>query len=249
MPVLKLGATQIHYELQGKGYPVFLLAPGFLSSRIERWRRDPSKPDQPQDFLDPIPPLAEHFKVIALDIRNAGASRGPVGPTDSWNTYISDYLALIDYVGAEKVHVMGACIGVSFAFALAAFRPGLVSALVLQNPIGLHENREMIDSEFNAWAKQVVQFPEVDAANVPGFHQRMFGNDFLFAVSRDFVRSCKLPIMLLPGNDTMHPKAISAEIADLAPHAEIVDPWKGPQYKQMSMDRIADFLIRNEPKA
>ena len=180
---------------------------------------------------------------------NAGASRGPVGPNDSWQTYIADYMVLIDSVGVKKIHVMGACIGVSFAFGLAHARPGLVSSLGLQNPIGLHENHAMIDSEFGAWAKQAETFPEVDAKNIPGLRRRMFGNDILFAVSREFVRSCKLPIMLLPGSDTMHPKAISEEIARLAPHTEVVNPWKGSQYKQMAVDRVVEFLMRNTPKA
>ena len=51
---------------------------------------------------------------------------------------------------------MGACIGVSFALALAQARPGLVSALVLQNPIGLAGgNRAALDAEFGKWADEV----------------------------------------------------------------------------------------------
>ncbi len=247
MPELQVGDARITYEEYGSGYPVFLIAPGFLSSRMERWRINPAKPDVPQDFLNPVDHLADRFRLITLDVRNAGASRAPVGPTDSWHSYVADFLGLVDHLGIGQMHVMGACIGVSFAFALAAARPGLVSALVLQNPIGLHENRAAIDGEFDAWAKTAATFPEVDAAALPGLHQRLFGNDFLFAVSRDFVGSCKLPILLMGGSDTMHPKAISAEIARLAPQSEIVDPWKGPQYKQAAMDRVREFLIRTQP--
>lgn len=249
MPELKLGAARIHYEVYGQGYPVFLLAPGFLSSRIERWSHNPAKPGQPQDFLDPIPALSDRFQLITVDVRNAGASRGPVAATDSWETYVNDFLAVIDHVGAKRLHVMGACIGVTFAFALAQARPGMVSALVLQNPIGLSGNRNAIDGEFDAWAQTAATYPEVDAANLPGLHERMFGNDFLFAVSRDFVASCTLPMLLLPGSDTMHPKAVSEEIASLAPQIEVVSPWKGEPHKQAALDRVRAFLIANEPKA
>ncbi|MEJ8571543.1 alpha/beta hydrolase [Microbaculum marinum] len=247
MPKLQIGGSRIHYEEYGSGYPVFLLAPGFLSSRIERWSVNPANPGQPQAFLSPIDGLSDRFRLLALDIRNAGESRGPVGPTDSWDTYVEDFLGVIDHLGIERLHVMGACIGVTFAFALAEARPGLVSALVLQNPIGLHGNRQNIDDEFAAWAEAAKDYPEVDAANLPGFHQRLFGNDFLFGVSREFVASCDLPILLMPGSDTMHPQAISEEIAALAPQTEIVDPWKGDDHKHEAMDKVRDFLVRHQP--
>ena len=36
----------------------------------------------------------------------------------------------------------------------------------------------------------------------------MFGNDFVFSVSRDFVRRWPLPLYLQPGDDLPHPAAI-----------------------------------------
>src|SRR5262249_55694520 len=173
MPILVLAESRIHYETHGDGYPVLLFAPGFLSSRIERWRTNPARPGVPQDFLDPIEGLSSEFRTIALDIRNAGESRGAVGPSDSWQSYTADHLALLDHLGVTRCHVMGACIGVSFALALAQARPGLVSALVLQNPIGLsNRNRDALAAEFNVWADQAKNFPGVDANSLPDFNRR-----------------------------------------------------------------------------
>src|SRR5258707_13195223 len=163
MPFLPIPDGQIHYEVHGSGYPVLLFAPGFLSSRIERWRTNPARPGVPQDFLDPIATLASRFTLIALDIRNAGRSRGKIGPDADWRAYTADHLALLDHLDIARCHVMGACIGVSFALALAEARPGLVSAMVLQNPIGLSaRNRAALDGEFAAWVEQVKGFPEID---------------------------------------------------------------------------------------
>src|SRR5882724_944665 len=160
MSTLELANSSIHYQLRGDGYPVLLFAPGFLSSRMERWRTNPARPGVPQDFLDPIEGLSPDFRTIALDIRNAGESRGTVGPNDGWASYTADHLALLDHLGVKRCHVMGACIGVSFALALAERRPGLVSALVLQNPIGLSvRNRAALTAEFDIWANQVKDFP------------------------------------------------------------------------------------------
>jgi pimeloyl-ACP methyl ester carboxylesterase len=246
MPVLKVPSGEIHYEEYGSGYPVLLFAPGFLSSRIERWRTNPARPGVPQDFLDPIAALSPRFRVVALDVRNAGASRVAIGPDDDWESYTSDHIALVDYLGIEKCHVMGACIGVSFAFALAQARRALVTALVLQNPIGLAGNRDAIDAEFDKWAREVDEWPHVDANLLPGLKGRLFGGDFIFSVSRQFVRECTIPILLMPGDDVMHPFEISAELAK-APRVELVTPWKGPERREYAMRRIQDFLIDHQP--
>jgi len=249
MSTLALAESRIHYEVSGDGYPVLLFAPGFLSSRIERWRTNPARPGVPQDFLDPIEGLSPAFRTVALDIRNAGESRGAVGANDSWGSYTADHLALLDHLGIARCHVMGACIGVSFALALAQARPGLVSALVLQNPIGLSSrNREALTAEFNVWAAQAKSFSGIDAAALADFNRRLFGNDFLFAVSRNFVASCEIPMLIMPGDDLVHPAEISAEIAALAPHAETLAPWKGAAHKEDAMRRVREFFVAHRPQ-
>ena len=250
MPMLERSDSKIHYEVHGHGYPILLFAPGFLSSRIERWCTNPAKPGVPQDFLDPIPVLAPHFRLIVHDVRNAGQSRGSAGPRDGWRSYVEDAGALLDHLQVTRCHVMGACIGVTFAFALAQARPGLVTALVLQNPIGLGDNarnRAAIDGEVAQWIEQVEGFPELQRDELEAFGKRMFAGDFLFAVPRDFLASCRIPMLLMPGDDTMHPEEVSAEILRLAPQTQRVMPWKGALYKEQAMQRAKDFFIANTP--
>jgi pimeloyl-ACP methyl ester carboxylesterase len=249
MSTLELADSSIHYELRGEGYPVLLFAPGFLSSRMERWRTNPARPGVPQDFLDPIEGLSADFATIALDIRNAGQSRGTAGPADGWHSYTADHLALIDHLGITRCHVMGACIGVSFALALAQARPGLVSAMVLQNPIGLSSrNRDALDKEFGIWADQVKDFPGIEASRLPDFNRRLFGGDFLFAVAQEFVAACDVPMLIMPGDDLVHPAEISAELAQLAPNAETLTPWKGAQHKENAMRRVREFFLAHAPR-
>lgn len=247
MPFLTVPGGQIHYEVTGEGYPVLLFAPGFLSARIERWRTNPARPGVAQDWVDPIPVLSPHFKVVALDVRNAGASRVAIGPADDWTAYTADHLALLAHLGITRCHVMGACIGVSFAYALAEAQPGLVSALVLQNPIGLAGNRDVVQGEYDQWAAQVATWPGVDAALLPALGQRMFGGEFLFSVSRDFVASCDLPTLLMPGDDRMHPTEISADIAKLSPRVEVLSSWKGAGHRDDAIRRVEEFFIAHRP--
>jgi pimeloyl-ACP methyl ester carboxylesterase len=245
MPFLDIPGGRLHYEVQGDGYPVLLFAPGFLSSRIERWRTNPARPGVPQDWLDPIGALSGRYRMIALDVRNAGESRGGLCPGDDWASYTADHLALLDHLGVARCHVMGACIGVSFAYALAAARPNFVSAMVLQNPIGLSSvNREALDQEFDKWAAEVRGWPGVDERQLPGFRHRMFGGDFIFSVSRDFVAHCAIPTLLMPGDDLVHPAEVSADIAR-APGVEMLAPWKGITLREGAMQRVGEFLARH----
>jgi len=249
VPDLAVTGGHIHYEVHGRGYPVLLFAPGFLSSRIERWSTNPARPGVAQDWLDPIAELSSEFRLIALDVRNAGRSRATIGPDDDWVAYTSDHLALIDHLAIERCHVMGACIGVSFALAIAKARPGLVSALVLQNPIGLSDtNRSALDHEFDLWVEGVRSWPNIDERLLPGFRQRMFGGDFIFSVSREFVRSCAIPMLLMPGDDLVHPAEVSADLAR-APKVDVFAPWKGPHYRDAAMESLRAFFRAHRPEA
>lgn len=244
MPILELDDATIHYEEYGSGYPVLMFAPGFLSSRIERWWTNPAKPGVPQAWADPIPVLSPHFRLIALDVRNAGQSRGRVAADHDWRTYTRDHLALLAHLGVRRCHVFGACIGVSFAMDLAVAQPDMVSALVLQNPIGLDAgNRAAIEEEFDHWVRQVSGWENIDENVLPAFGRNMFGGDFLFSVSREDMRECRAPVLLMPGDDLVHSPETSADIAKLAPQVEVLEDWKGPEFRDEAARQVGDFLI------
>ena len=247
MPYLDIPDGSLYYEAHGDGFPVLLFAPGFLSSRIERWSTNPAKPGVPQDWLDPVPALRDRFQLIELDVRNAGRSRAKLLPTDDWETYTDDFLRLVDHLGVARFHAFGACIGVSFALSVAKRRPDAVASLVLQNPIGLSDtNRAALDAEFDKWTDEVRGWPNIDPAQLEGFRRRMFGGDFIFSVSRDFVRHCPIPMFLMPGNDLVHAANCSEDIAH-APNVEVLMPWKGLALRDGAMQRVREFLIRHTP--
>ena len=223
MPFLDIAGGKLHYDVQGDGYPVLLFAPGFLSSRIERWRTNPARPGVPQDWLDPIAASCPDRSGRSHWTCATRASRArSFAPATTGRRTRQTILHCSIISASRDVHVMGACIGVSFAYALAAARPELVSALVLQNPIGLSSvNRQALDQEFDKWAAEVRGWPGVEERNMPGFRQRMFGGDFIFSVSREFVARCTIPALLMPGDDLVHPAEVSADIAR-APQVEVL---------------------------
>jgi hypothetical protein len=143
---------------------------------------------------------------------------------------------------------MGGCIGVSFALALEKARPGTVSAQVLQNPIGLSEiNRLTVDAEIAHWASGLLGRPDVDQKLLDEAGKRMFETDFIFSVSRDDAARGNVPTLLMPGDDKMHPASVSADIARLT-NAEVLTPWKGPDYRDAASLRARDFLLEHTPE-
>ncbi len=242
MPTFKRANVSIYYEEYGTGYPILLFAPGGMRSSIEFWANSP---------FDPTKELAADFRVIAMDQRNAGKSSGPITADDGWHTYTGDHIALLDHLGIKNCHVMGGCIGGSYSLGMIEAAPQRVSAAILQNPIGLSpRNREMFFAMFDGWAQALkADRPKLTDAALRQFRDRMYGTDFVFNVSREFVRSCKTPMLILSGNDDYHPKETSKEIAALAPNAELVENWKTPDVIGATVKRVREFLISHMPKS
>jgi hypothetical protein len=76
----------------------------------------------------------------------------------------------------------------------------------------------------------------------------MYGNgDFVFTVSRDFVRACQTPVLILPDDVSAHPYAVAMEAARLAPNAQVsLYPWKEPpELMPLAIRHIRMFLEAN----
>ena len=249
MPVLERDGAQIHYEVYGEGYPLMLFAPGGMHSVAQMWRRSPGAPDRPLPWFDPTSRLADEFQVIAMDQRNAGASTATVSPTDGWASFTADHLALLDHLGLERTHVMGGCIGSSYCLSMCRLAPDRVSAAVLQNPIGLSaDNGDKFLSMFDQWAEELAAGRgDVTAEALQGMRHNMFDGEFVFSVGRDFVRNCPVPLLVLAGNDDFHPRPVAEEIAALAPTAELVLDWSGPDRYEATLARVRGFLLSHTP--
>ena len=153
MPIFKRPDAEINYEVHGTGFPLLLFAPGGLRSELAYWRQSPSNPSAPPPWMNPMADLAARFTVIGMDQRNAGSSRGAVTETHGWHTYAGDHLALMDHLGHRRFAVMGGCIGSTYCLTLCELAPERIAAAVLQNPIGLHENRDTWDEAVSGFAK------------------------------------------------------------------------------------------------
>jgi pimeloyl-ACP methyl ester carboxylesterase len=225
MPFFTSGDVNIHYQEFGSGFPVLLFAPGLMRSSADRWDNTDLKPREV---------LAEGYRIIAMDQRNAGKSTAPIKATDGWHAYADDAIGLLDHLGLDRVAFWGRCIGPSFAMKVIermGAQANRVTALIDHAPIGLNAiNRGHYMYGFYQWAEELPKgtFKEpvsVDAA-CAAFCENMFGSDFVFSVNREYVRTLQIPTLVLPGRDLAHPEEVAVETAQLAPHTEMRMGWQ-----------------------
>ena len=239
MAVFRVDNTVLHYYAYGAGFPVLLFAPGGMRSAASFW-------DNAE--WHPVTALAQHFRVIAMDQRNAGSSTAPVSGDDGWSTYTNDHIALLDHLGIEKTHLIGGCIGGPYCMGVIERAPERVAAAVLQQPIGNDgNNREPFFSMFDQWADDLrPAMPSVSEEAWASFRANMFDQPFLYNVSREFVAACQTPLLVLMGDDAFHPESISREIAELAPNARLVERWKNPA-ADGTEETVRAFLQEHTP--
>jgi pimeloyl-ACP methyl ester carboxylesterase len=241
------GPVRIHYEETGSGFPLLLIAGGGLNSTISGL----SNP------FNTIQEFKGEYRCIASDLRNAnnGQSSGPLEIDRPWDSYADDHLGVMDHLGIDKFMVMGFCIGGPFIWNLLKRAPNRVVAAVLAQPSGWRPEMPTLNYETNmtGWGPQLVERrPEITMEMVDKFLTKMYKNvDFVFTVTRDFVRNCQTPVLILPDDIPAHPYAVAMEAAMLAPKAEVsMFPWKEPKERiPLAVRQIRSFLRAHRPAA
>lgn len=138
-----LNGADFYYEIAGSGSPLVLIHAGICDSRM--WDAQ-------------VAPLAEHYQVIRYDMRGYGQTE----PVDLPYAHFEDLHALLDHLGLEQVHLVGASQGGSTALDFAIAYPERVRSLtiVCSEPGGyedLDETGEPIEEEIPENWDQIVE--------------------------------------------------------------------------------------------
>jgi pimeloyl-ACP methyl ester carboxylesterase len=246
MPFYEKGSVRIHYEEAGAGFPLLLIAGGGLNSTIAGLTNP----------FDAIGEFKREFRCIASDLRNAngGQSSGPLEIDRPWDSFADDHLGVMDHLGIQKFMVMGFCIGGPFIWNLLRRAPDRIVAAVLAQPSGFRPEMPTLfyDTNMSGWGPEFVKRrPDVTMETVNKFLTKMYRTnpDFVFTVTRDFVRSCQTPVLILPDDIPAHPYAVAMEAAMLAPKAEVsIFPWKEPKERiPLAIRQIRSFLRAHRP--
>ena len=246
MSFYERGPVRIHYEEAGSGFPLLLIPGGGLNSTIAALR----------DPFDAVGEFKSEYRCIFSDLRNAngGQSSGPLEIERPWDSFTDDHIGLMDHLRIDKFMVMGFCIGGPFIWNLLKRAPDRVVAAVLAQPSGFR--KEMPDlfyqNNIQGWGPELIKRrPDITMEMVEKFLTKMYRTnpDFVFTVTRDFVRHCQTPVLILPDDIAAHPYAVAMEAAMLAPKAEVsIFPWKEPKERiPLAVRQIHSFLKAHRP--
>ena len=243
MPFYEKGAVRICYEETGSGFPLLVIAGGGLNSTIAGLKGSSSP-------FNPLEEFKGEYRCIASDLRNAngGQSTGPLEIDRPWDAYADDQLGLMDHLGIDKFMVLGFCIGGPFIWNLLKRAPNRIVAAVLAQPSGSRpEMRDLFyDNNMKGWGPPLTaKRPEISMDVVDKYLTKMFrSSDFVYTATRDFVRNCQTPVLILPDDAPPHPFAVAMECAMLAPKSEVsMYPWKEPKERiPLAVRQVHSFL-------
>ncbi len=249
MPFYEKDNVRIRYEEAGSGFPLLVTPGGGLNSRVSNW---------PTAVFNAMEVFKHNFRCITMDQRNAngGESSGPVPADDPWGAFADDQLGLMDHLGIRHFLFMGYCIGGCFAMKLIERAPDRVVAAVLCQTVGHRDDDPdvMYRSGRDVWAPEfLARRPDVTMATIEKYLHNLYRAqpDFVYSVSRDFARSCRTPLLVMPDDTPAHPLQASMAVAHLAPRAEVtVFPWKEPpELKARTIEQVTAFLRKHTTTA
>jgi pimeloyl-ACP methyl ester carboxylesterase len=197
------------------------------------------------------------YRCVAADLRNAnpGQSTGPLEIDRPWDSHSDDQLGLMDHLGIDKFAVLGFCVGGPIIWNLLERAPDRVVAAVLAQPSGFRpeEPDRSYEGNMSGWGPELVRRrPDISMEMVDAFLTKMYRNvDFVYSATRDFVRNCQTPVLILPDDSPPHPYAVAMEAAMLAPKAEVsMFPWKEPPERiPLAVRQIRSFLRAHRPNS
>jgi len=247
MPHFENGPVRIRYEEAGSGFPILVMPGGGLNSRVSNWQT------AVYNFFDTF---KNDYHVVTMDQRNAnqGESSGPLDTTNPWGAFADDQLGLMDHLGVREFIALGCCIGGPFVLKLMQRAPQRVVAGVLCQPVG-HRPEDpdvMYRSGRDVWGPELMsRRPELSKAQIEAYLQALYrvNPDFVYSVSRDFVRNCRTPMLVMPDDVPAHTYQVCEDILSLAPNAEAtIYPWKDtPELKETAVDQVRAFLRAHQP--
>jgi pimeloyl-ACP methyl ester carboxylesterase len=248
MPFSEKGDVRIRYEEASSGFPLFLIPGGGLNSTIAFFTGNAP--------CNAIEEFTDEYRCLTMDLRhaNGGQSSGPLEIDRPWDAYADDQLGLMDHRGIGEFLVLGFCIGGPFILHLMNRAPERLVASVLAQPSGFRP--EMPDlcyhNHITGWGPALcARRPEITMEMGDAFLNKMYraNADFVFTVTREFVRSCQTPILVLPDDVPAHPYAVAMEVVRLAPKAAVrLSPWKDPKdLIPQAVQHVREFLRKHRP--
>jgi pimeloyl-ACP methyl ester carboxylesterase len=171
------GGVQIAYSVSGKGEPVVLIH-GLFSSAWMNW-----------EMPGTVKLLAEHYQVVALDVRGHGRSGKPKEEDAYGVKMAEDVVRLMDHLKIEKAHIAGYSMGGMIAMKVMVVHPERVLSGALGGMGWMREGSFLQ----GFWEK----LGGGDGSAAPLLAMRSFGK---LAVTEEDLKGIKMPVTVLVGD-------------------------------------------------
>ena len=119
MERVKVNGVELEYEVRGTGEPIVLLHGGLLCDENTPLAKEPA--------------LTDHFTVLNYHRRGFAGSDHP-DEAATLEDQADDCVALMDFLGFKRAHIVGHSLGGAIAMQLALQAPDRVNDLVLMEP-------------------------------------------------------------------------------------------------------------------
>ncbi|MFN2460670.1 MAG: alpha/beta fold hydrolase [Candidatus Velthaea sp.] len=171
MPTVTVEGIATRYEVVGAGPPLLMYAPGGFDATLEKWTT--------QGVYATIK-LLEHlparYACIIFDRRECGQSGGRVERI-AWTDYAAQGKGLLDHLGIERAHLLGACMGCCPVAAFAVAYPERLLSAILYWPVGGAKYRISSHQRFAEHLAFVQQHGLGDVVNLVQAGGKAFGAD------------------------------------------------------------------------
>lgn len=136
MATLRRGRHLIGYDVHGDGPPLVMLRG--LGRSVQHW-------------LGYERELAQHYRVITMDLRGIGQTTLPLSFTHRIHDLAGDVVAVLDALGIEAAHVLGVSLGGMVALATGLEHPARCLSVIALNT-SIAGQRTLRMSPRGAWA-------------------------------------------------------------------------------------------------
>ena len=213
MPYADIHGLHLYYEEHGDGPPLVLIHGGLLTIELS--------------FGTMIPMLAEHHRVIALELQGHGRT-ADIDRAMTFENLASDVVGLLDHLGIDRADIFGFSLGGLTTYQMLIDHPHRIGRAVVasadyRNDRGgeIDPDRLPTESDFQAM-RDAYAAVAPDPAHFEAFAQRTAGLVHSFGGwTSEQIGGIEGPVLVLIGDTDFILVPNAAEAADLLPQGQL----------------------------
>jgi pimeloyl-ACP methyl ester carboxylesterase len=234
MPYVDVNGLRLYFEERGEGPPLVLLHGGLLTIELS--------------FGAVIPVLAEHHRVIAVELQGHGRTADIDRPM-AFEHLAADVVGLLHHLAIEQADVFGFSLGGLTTYELLIHHPGRIGRAVVasadhRNDRGgeVHPERLPTEGDFAAM-RDAYAAVAPDPAHFEAFAERTVAMVQGFrGWADDQLRGIEVPVLVLIGDTDFVLVPDAAEAADLMPNGQLA-VLPGTTHMGMTRSRLVAPVV------